>query len=400
MPGPMQAGLMNLDITEPGFFLRDDYDEILAWLREHAPVHRLADGSWLISTYDDIRAISRQPGLFSSRCGVLINDPLRGLEPNDAAGSIIHLDPPIHAEYRTVVNRRFTPRAVGFMEETIGGTVDDVLGGLTAGEEVDAVGAICAPIPVTVIAELLGVADGSRSDFRRWSDAIIEISDHPHDKKIAADAAEGFGFLDAHVRDRMASPKDDLISMLVDAEVGGARLTPAEVLLFCVTLLVAGNETTRSLLSGGMLALAEHPDQRAALAADPDLLPGAVEECLRWVTPIQAFCRTTTQPVELAGGAIPNDAYLVMLYASGNRDESVFGPTARAFDIRRATSPTHVAFGFGEHLCLGASLARLEGRIVLEALLERFPNYAVTSVPTYVPSTLTRSIDTMSIRPS
>ncbi len=390
--------LEGLDITQPGFFLRDDYDDVLAWLRAHAPVHELADGSWLVSTYDDIRTVSRQPERFSSRRGALINDPLRASEPDDASGSLLHLDPPLHADYRKLLNRRFTPRATGTMEGAIRSIVVDVLDGLATGDEVDAVERIAAPIPMVVIADLLGVADGDREDFRRWSDAVIEISDHPGDEATMAAASQLFAFLDAHVHQRMVDPRDDLISMLVGAEVGGAPLTPAQVLLFCVTLMVAGNETTRSLVSGGMLALAEHPDQRAALVADPTLMAGAVEECLRWVTPIQAFCRTTTQPVALGGRAIPADAYLIMLYASGNRDESVFGPTARSFDIARPVSPGHLAFGFGEHLCLGAALARLEAKIVFEELLARFPAYSVTAPPSYVPSTLTRTIDTMPVR--
>jgi cytochrome P450 len=394
----MMRALEDLDITRPGFFLRDDYEDALAWLRVNAPAYELADGSWLISTYDDIRAVSRQPELFSSRRGALVNDPLRGAEPNDASGSLLHLDPPLHADFRKLLNRRFTPRAAGSMEGDIRAIVTEVLDGLAAGEEVDAVARIAAPIPVAVIAELLGIADGDRSDFRRWSDAVIEISDRPDDDGVMVAAAELFAFLDAHVRERELDRRDDLISMLVGAEVGGAALTHAQVLMFCLTLLVAGNETTRSLLSGGMLALEQHPDQRAALVADPTMVGGAVEECLRWVTPIQAFCRTTTRTVELGGRTIPADAYLVMLYASGNRDESAFGPTAGSFDITRPVSPAHVAFGFGEHLCLGAALARLEAEVVLEELLARFPQYSVTAPPTYVPSTLTRSIDTLPLR--
>lgn len=394
----MMPALEGLDITRPGFFLRDDYDEVLAWLRAHAPVFELDDGSWLISTYDDIRAISRQPELFSSRRGALVNDPRRGTEPNDASGSLLHLDPPLHADYRKLLNRRFTPRATGSMEDGIRALTTEALDALAFGDEVDAVERIAAPIPVAVIADLLGIADGDRSDFRRWSDAVIAISDDPGDEAVMVAAAELFAFLDAHVHQRIVEPQDDLISMLVGAEVGGAPLTQPQVLMFCLTLLVAGNETTRSLLSGGMLALADHPSQRAALAADPSLIGGAVEECLRWVTPIQAFCRTTTQPVELGGKHLPADAYLVMLYASGNRDETVFGPTSRSFDIRRPATPGHVAFGFGEHLCLGAALARLEARIVLEELLARFPNYSVTGAPSFTPSTLTRSMDTLPVR--
>lgn len=394
---PIPDALVDLDITVPGFFLRDDYHEALAWLRAHSPAHRLADGSWLITTYEDIRAISRQPARFSSRRGALVNDPLRGRKPNDASGSLLHLDPPIHADYRALLNRRFTPRAVGGMEGVVRAAVDEVLDRLAVGDAIDAVAEICSPVPVVVIAELLGIADGDRADFRRWSDAVIEVADHPDDPVIAAATAELFAFLDAHVRSRVEHPRDDLISVLVDAEVGGAPMTHAQVMMFCLTLLVAGNETTRSLLSGAMEALAEHPDQRAALAADPSLLAGAVEECLRWVTPIQAFCRTTTEDVELGGCPIPADAYLVMLYASGNRDESVFGPTADRFDVTRPANPAHVAFGFGEHLCLGAALARLEARIVLEQVLARFPRYEVTGPGVVTPSTLTRTLATLPV---
>jgi cytochrome P450 len=395
----MPAGALDgLDIRRAGFFLRPDYHDILTWLRENAPAYELDDGSWLISRYEDIREVSRQPELFSSRRGALINDPLRDAEPDDSAGSLLHLDPPIHADYRKLLNRSFTPRRVGFLEAAVRATVDQVLDRVPADGEIDAVERIAAPIPVVVIAELLGIADGDRDDFRRWSDAIIEIVDRPDDPTIGAAAAELFLFLDTHIRARVDDPKDDLISMLAASTVGGEPLTPAQHAMFCLTLLVAGNETTRSLLSGGILTLAEHPDQRTDLATDESLLPGAVEEMLRWVTPIQAFCRTTTQAVEIGGRRIPTDAYLVMFYASGNRDESAFGPTAGAFHISRPVSPTHVAFGFGEHLCLGAALARLEARVVFEQLLRRFPTYQITGEPTYVPSTLTASIGSLPVR--
>jgi len=409
---PWPPGLVDLDITQPGFFGRDDYYDVLSWLRHNDPAHRLADGTWLISTYQDIRTISRQPLVFSSRRGALVNDPLRGRQPNDAAGSLLHLDPPLHAEYRRLLNRRFTPRAAALLQPAVRAATDEVLDRLDATSEIDAVDRLAAPIPAAVIAELLGVADGDRAAFQRWSDAVIEVSDHPDDEEVVAAAGELFTFLEAHVRDRMAHPTDDLISALIDAEVGGEPLTVAQVLLFCVTLMVAGNETTRSLLSGGLLALAEHPQQRQAVIDDlkrddaehdeaernePARLGDAVEECLRWVTPIQAFCRTTTEPVEVGGRSIPAGAYLVMLYASANRDETVFGPTADRFDVTRAAG-AHLAFGFGEHLCLGASLARLESQVVLEQVLRRFPAYQVIGRPSYVPSTLTRSLATLPVR--
>jgi cytochrome P450 len=159
-----------------------------------------------------------------------------------------------------------------------------------------------------------------------------------------------------------------------------------------MTLMVAGNETTRSLISGGALALAEHPDQRAALAAAPERMSGAVEECLRWVTPIQAFCRTANDDGELGGAPIAAGDYLVLLYASGNRDETVFGADADHFDVERPATPAHVAFGFGEHLCLGASLARLEAKLVFEELLRRYPTYEIAGEPVFTSSTLTRSL--------
>jgi cytochrome P450 len=167
--------------------------------------------------------------------------------------------------------------------------------------------------------------------------------------------------------------------------------------MFCLTLLVAGNETTRHLLSGGLQALAAHPDQRARLAADPTLIPQAVEEMLRWVTPIQAMGRTAVTDLEFGGQQISEGDYLVMLYASGNRDERAFGPTADRFDVGRPISPAHVAFGFGEHLCLGAPLARLEARVFWEELLDRYPAYELAGEPDMAHSTLVRGATRMPI---
>ena len=167
--------------------------------------------------------------------------------------------------------------------------------------------------------------------------------------------------------------------------------------MFLLTLLVAGNETTRTLLSGTALVLSEHPEQRAALVADPTLLAGAVEESLRWVTPVQAFCRTATGDTTVAGQSIRQGDYLCLLYASGNRDELIFGEDAAEFDVRRATNPMHVAFGFGEHVCLGASLARMEGRIFLEELLARYPTYEVAGAAERVASTTVAGIRSLPV---
>jgi cytochrome P450 len=397
--------LATLDVERPGFYLRDDYFELLAWLRTNEPVHRSANGMVLVTRYDDIREVSREPLRYTSRRGALINDPLRAVEPNDESGSLLHLDPPLHADYRKLLNREFTPRAVARMEETVRAIVTDAFDELDAqlaNGVADLVEHVAVPIPVRVIAALLGMADQPLHDIRRWSDATIAISDDPS-PQVLSDAMEFFAFLDAHVQARFDAVDDgadearDLLSILASSTVGGVRLTPAQVKLFCMTLMVAGNETTRSLISGGALALAEHPDQRDALAATPELTAGAVEECLRWVTPIQAFCRTANDDGVLGGASIRGGDYLVLLYASGNRDERVFGADADRFDIHRPATPAHVAFGFGEHLCLGASLARLEAKLVFEELLRRHPTFALAGEPVYTPSTLTRSLAALPI---
>jgi cytochrome P450 len=167
--------------------------------------------------------------------------------------------------------------------------------------------------------------------------------------------------------------------------------------MFLLTLLVAGNETTRTLLSGSALALHDHPDQRALLTTDRSLFPQGVEECLRWVTPVHAFCRTATRDVSVAGTPIAEGDYVCLLYASANRDEGIFGADASRFDVRRPVNPVHLAFGFGEHVCLGASLARLESRIFVEELLARFPSYAVAGTPERVASTTVAGIRSLPV---
>lgn len=401
------AALASLDVEQPGFYLRDDYFDILAWLRANDPVHRSSNGMVLVSRYEDIREISRSPLRYSSRQGALVNDPVRFSGPNDRAGSLLHLDPPIHADYRKLLNRQFTPRAVAAMDGAIRRVADGVFDAVDrkleeGATDLDFVEMIAMPVPILVIAELLGIRDQSLDDLRRWSDAAIAVSDD-RSPGVLADISEFASYLSHHVRTTFecvdaGEPGDDLISLLATSQVGGNALTRSQVELFCLTLVVAGNETTRSLLSGAALALAQHPEQRASLAADPELLNGAVEECLRWVTPIQAFCRTAVEDGRINGTPVQADDYLVLLYASGNRDETVFGPTAERFDLRRPVVPAHLAFGFGEHVCLGASLARLEVRIVLDELLRRYPTYEVVGAPTEVPSTLTKSMATLPVR--
>jgi cytochrome P450 len=372
--------------TDPGYF------EALAYLRAHEPVREYAAASWTVARYEDVRAISRDPELFCSGRGVLINDPLRhggGIE-----GSVIHMDPPEHGPWRRLVTRRFTPHAVGGLEARVRSVARAVLDDIPAGAEVDFVDAIAAPFPVLVIAELLGVDPNDREKFRQWSDAAIEAPDRPD---AMNDLAALFRYLIAHVEGRRANPTDDIASAIVHAEVAGEPVTTPEAVGYLLTLLVAGNETTRHLVSGSAATLAEHPEQRAFLAREPGRIATAIEECLRWVTPVQAFGRTATRDTDIRGVPIAAGNFVVMLYASANRDEDAFGPTAAEFDVTRPVDAQHVAFGFGEHLCVGASLARLEGRVLLEELLARFPDYALTAVPELARSTLVRGATRMPV---
>ncbi len=384
-----------VDFSKPGVFVRDDYYELLAELRARPDLPEYDDDARLVARYADIREISRDPAQFCSGRGVLANDPLR--EGGTIEGSILHLDPPRHGEYRRLLNREFTPRAIGGMEDRVRRRTRTLLDAIPRGEIVDLVDVLAAPLPVMVIADVLGIPEDERSDFRRWSDATILASDGRG--ALPPDAMQSVmeisAFLHEHAERQRANPGNDVVSLLVQSEIEGEPLSAGELVTFNLSLLVAGNETTRHLISGALLTLAEHPDQRARLAATPEAIPGAIEECLRWVTPIQQFGRTVVADTTVGGVEVRAGEFLLMLYASGNRDEAAFGPTAEVFNAFRPVTTPNLAFGFGEHLCLGAALARMEARILFEEMLARHPNYAVAGTPTWVASSLVRGMDTM-----
>ena len=387
-----------VDFSRPGVFLRDDYYDVLAELRARADLPEYEPRARLVARYADIREISRDPARFCSGRGVLANDPLR--QGGRIEGSILHLDPPRHAEYRRLLNREFTGRAVGRMEDRVRDRTRALLDAIPRGEEVDLVDALSAPLPVMVIADILGVPESERSEFRRWSDATILASDGR--AALPPEAMQAFvelsEFLRAHAERQRADPGTDVVSLLVRSEIEGEPLSAGELMTFNLSLLVAGNETTRHLISGALLALAEHPDQRARLAAEPDAIPGAVEECLRWVTPIQQFGRTVVADTTVGNVDVHEGEFLLMLYAGGNRDEAAFGPTADTFDAFRPVTTPNLAFGFGEHLCLGAALARLEGRVLLEELLAWSPDYEICGPGELVTSSLVRGHERLPIR--
>ncbi len=393
--GPITLGT-GIDPRDAAFFVRDDYYDVLATLRAEDPVHECGPGFWAISRYEDIRNLSRDPGHFCSGRGALVNDPMRSGGASMPSRSILHMDPPEHAAFRGLVNRRFTPRAMSSLAESIRTSATALLDAVETRDEIDFVAELAAPFPLMVIAELLGIDESDREDFRGWSDAAIESPDLPPEDTMAALGALS-EFIVGHIRSKRERPGEDLVSLLVGSEVGGCPLSPEELFMFLLTLLVAGNETTRTLLSGTALVLDEHPDQRSELASDVSLVPGGVEECLRWVTPVHAFCRTATEDTEVEGTPVKEGDYLCMLYASANRDERIFGEDAAQFDVRRPVNPVHLAFGFGEHVCLGASLARLEARIFVEELLGRFPGYAVTGPAVRVLSTTVAGIRSLPV---
>ena len=360
-------------LLDPAIYAGDPFP-LYARLRAEAPVARNETvGLWMVSRHDEVVAVSRDPGTFCSAKGIMTFE-IGSAYPSPP--TMMHTDPPDHTRYRTLVQPGFRPSYMRALEPGIRARARALVDRIEPGVPVDVVSDLAVPLPLQVISDLLGVPEDEWPTFFRWSEAAIPgATDWPEEERAQL-GMEMVTYLLAAAADRRASPRDDIISELGAAEVDGDRLTDAELGMFLVQLLVAGNETTRNMMSGGLVGFAERPGQWESLAARVDgdvnrALPLAVEEMLRWTTPVVAFMRTTTRPVDLGGRMLGADEPVLMLYASANRDEDVFGPTAASFDCGRDPNP-HVAFGFGAHFCIGAVLARVEGRILLEELLARF----------------------------
>jgi cytochrome P450 len=308
------------------------------------------------------------------------------------------MDPPEHNRYRKLVIRAFTPAATLELETMVRQIARECLETVEAGEPIDLVDALAVPLPMYVIAEMLGVPRSDRADFKRWSDSMIEAGGGRRSPATDASMIEMLGYFQRVLGERRRAPKDDLVSTLARADIDGAALSDPEILMFCVTLLAAGNETTRNLISGGSLLLMRHPDQWKRLLAEPRLLSNAVEEMLRWWTPVQSFIRRATSDTELRGRRIREGEAVLLLYASANRDEEVWGEDAERFDVGRDHSRVrHLAFGFGEHLCLGAPLARLEARVMFEELLRRFSAFELAGEPEMLHSRLMHGVEKLPV---
>jgi cytochrome P450 len=363
------------ELTDPlvdeSFYAGDPFP-LYARLRHEAPVvwHQGADGPgwWVVSTQPEVLEVSRDPARFQSGKGILTMEI--GIE-YPSPPTMMHTDPPVHTRYRKLVQPGFSPGRIRALEEPLRVLVRRLLDGLPTGEVVDVVPTLAEPYPVHVIADLLGIPDEDRDRFVLWSDATIPGASNLSFEECMALMAEMQDYLMAAGRARRGGDGTDLISVLANVEIDGETLTDDELLMFFNQLLVAGNETTRNMISGGLWALANTPDQWARLVADRSLIPSCVEEWLRWTTPVVAFMRTATVDTELRGVPIAADDPVLLLYAAANRDEDVFGPDADTFRVDREHN-AQVALGFGPHFCIGAALARLEGRILLEEMLERW----------------------------
>ncbi len=355
-------------VLDDGFLAGDPFGD-LARLRAEAPVaHHAGTGAWILSRHADVVAAARDPATFCSSQGILLMEIGAHY---DSPPTMMHTDPPEHTRYRRLVQPAFAPSVMRALDGAVSARARAAVAALPAGEPVDVVAELAVPFPLRVISDLLGVPEDDWPRFYEWSEAAIPGATDWPPERTAELMGEMVTYLLATAAERRAAPQDDVISLLATVEVDGDRLDDTELAMFLVQLLVAGNETTRNALSGGLVAFAQSPDQWACLRAAPGLAGTAVDEVLRWTTPVVYFMRTTTREVTIRGTSLPAGTPVVLHYLAANRDEAEFGPTAAHFDITRDPNH-HVAFGSGPHFCLGAALARIELRAMLDALAARF----------------------------
>lgn len=336
---------------------------------------------WAVASYAGVHAVATDPETFRSGEGILIQELDVAYQ---TPPTIMHTDPPAHTRYRGLVAPAFRPSVLRRLESTVRDRVRTLLSGVPRGRPYDLVAELAVPLPLQVICLMLGIPEDDWPKFARWSEAIVpgtetELTGAERD----ALRMEAGLYLVGEAHRRRAEPRSDVISQLATVEVDGDRLTDAELVMFLIQLLVAGNETTRHAISGGLLALASQPEQWAALRAHPGLVPPAVEEILRWTSPVVYFLRTASKPASVDGVEVAAGDRLMLLYGSATRDAAVYGPTADRFDVTRRTDALNLAFGFGPHFCLGAALARMELRTLLEELIDRFETLESAGTPAY-----------------
>lgn len=382
-------------LHSPDFYAGNPYPAYRE-LRETAPVcWNAATEFWALLKYEDIRFVSSNPALFSSAKGITIPDPAM---PNPVQeGNLIFSDPPRHRQLRKLINSGFTRRRVAVLEPKIREIVRGILDRIEPGSVHEFAEEIAAPLPTRMIAELIGAPPDDWEQFRAWSDAATGTADPEIELDSAVAAAQLFEYFQKLIADRRVQPRDDMLSVLAEAEIDDRRLSDEDLLNFAFLLLVAGNETTRNLIALGTCALIAHPDQCRLLVEDPARIPLAVEEMLRWNSPVVHMARTATTDTEIRGQRIRAGEVVVMLYGSANRDEDIFGPDSEQFRVTRHPNP-HIAFGCGEHSCVGAQLARLEATVFFDELLRRFPRLELVGDVDRMRATMVPGVKRMPVR--
>lgn len=364
----------------PRFALRSgeswrDPFPMYAALREHDPVHHVRDGDFYVLTrFDDVWGAAGDPETFSSASGLTVAYDELAVTGLDVAMPMVFLDPPAHTAFRRLVTKDLTPRRVSAIEPAVRAFVVERLQSAGEGGSVDIVAHLFKPLPSFVVAHYLGVPAEDRPLFDRWTEAIVQAAAAGKASARGTAFGELLGYFATLIERRRVEPSDDIVSDL--ARLGEDTVTGARILGFAFTMVTGGNDTTTGLLAGAACLLTEHPSQRARLLADPGLIPNAVEELLRLTCPVQNLARTVRRDVELRGVTIPAGKKVLLGYAAANRDPREFGPTSEELDVGRRLTKI-LTFSYGTHYCIGAAAARLQGRVVLEELLRRFPDFRV-----------------------
>jgi len=394
----------DIDLCDLDCFADGVPHEAFKALRAEAPVHWQKEpdngpGFWTVTKYRDLITVSKDNRTFSSYQGGTNIFDVAEAELAQIRAIMLNMDPPAHSKYRKLVSQVFVPRLIGALEPHVRELTRQIVDKVVARGECDFVADIAAELPLQVIAEFLGVPVEDRKKIFDWSNRLIGFDDPEfqtsmEDGRMAA--MEIYMYANHLAEQRRERPQNDIVTRLLEGAVDGERLSEQEFDSFFLLLAIAGNETTRNLISGGILALVEHRDQWDRLRQNPALMPTAVEEMLRWVSPVMHFRRTATRDVELGGQQIKTGQKVVMFYPSANRDEDVFA-NPETFDIGR-TPNEHVAFGIGEHFCIGSNLARLEIRVIFEELVRRLPDLELAGPVRRLRSNFINGIKTMPIR--